>query len=310
MALATARGDRLRQCQVLNELGALAQATGRIDAAEMAYRQALDLANELADLTMAGGLLGNLGVTAHMQGRLSEARLRYEQALQTNGQVEDRRWAGNVRCNLGVLHHDLGAHAEAAEQLMRAIQDAQAMGQRALAAARCNLALAQEALGHLDAAVTQCEHAVVLAAEMGLRRAEGQYRGYLARMLAKSGRFDEVRPCWQAGDKLLRGIPDELSLAVLWCCASEAMHLCGESDEASQFSCAPNRLRSALESGGKPSRLKLLALVDNERVDGVAIDRNTAFFGPVLNIDLVGKSSSWCLFLILIFKKFTKGIDG
>jgi predicted ATPase/class 3 adenylate cyclase/Tfp pilus assembly protein PilF len=235
LAIARGLGERRLQCTVLNALGRLADHQARFDEARGFYEAALALARELGDRRLEGGLLGNLGGLLHDDGRLDEARALYEQALALAHEVGDRRWEGNARCNLGLLHHQQGHAAAAHAAFEAALTLAREVGHvRLECTVHCNLGLVLEA-GDPAAALTHHERAVTIAHDLGDRRLEGQFRGYLGTLDARLGRHADARVCLAAGEALLVESADQLSLALLLCGRAEAEHLAGDAQAAQRY---------------------------------------------------------------------------
>ncbi len=67
---------------------------------------------------------------------------------------------------------------------------------------------------------------------MGDQRSEGQFLGYLGLMHAHQANFDEARRCLDAGEALLRGLSDRMSLGILLCSRAETEHLAGHPQAA------------------------------------------------------------------------------
>lgn len=247
--LACHAGDQLLLCWAETELGALAQATSDVAGADEHFRSALEQARQLGDKRREAGLLSNLGVMAHMKGLLDEAEPLYQEALRLATESADRRCVGNVHCNLGQLLHDRGCVAQAIEHFGASATAARELGQASLeAAALCNLALTQEAQGRKREALANCQRAVELVHRTGQRRAEGQYRGYLARLLVANGHLGDATTCWQLGERLLREAADPISLAVLLGCAAEVEHLAGRPIEARRLLVAAVKLSEGAQT--------------------------------------------------------------
>ena len=96
----------------------------------------------------------------------------------------------------------------------------------------CNLGIVSEAQNRLGDAISNYEKAVAAAHNLGDRRAEGQFRGHLALVYARTGRIGDARICLGLGEALLRAASDPLSLALLLCGRAETEHLAGDTDTA------------------------------------------------------------------------------
>ena len=87
-----------------------------------------------------------------------------------------------------------------------------------------------ESLSRLDQARDYYEAALAVARELGDRRSEGQFLGYLGALHAREARFAAAQDCLDAGESLLRAVSDPTSLAILLCSRAEAEHLAGRPD--------------------------------------------------------------------------------
>ena len=74
----------------------------------------------------------------------------------------------------------------------------------------CNLGIVLEARGEVDDARVHYERSVAVAHELGDRRLEGQFRGYLGLLDARLGRFGESQACLAVGEALLLEASDQL----------------------------------------------------------------------------------------------------
>jgi len=226
VALARSIDDASLECGTLISIGALNRNLGRLDHAADYYEQALALAKKLQDARLEGGILGNLGGIEHSLGRLDRALDLYARALEHAREAGDRRWEGNTRCNLGMLLLDRKMHIEARAQFEQALGMAREMGHRRLeCTVLCNLGIAVESAGDGSAARRHYEEAVTLAHALDDRRSEGQFRAYLGLAMAREGERANAEDCFAEGERMLAGVADEYSLALLLCSRAEARAL-------------------------------------------------------------------------------------
>ncbi|WP_284614710.1 ATP-binding protein [Aquabacterium humicola] len=210
----------------LNELGAHMDRQSRWAEARDCYERALAISRRVGDRRLEGGLLGNLGGLYHDRGELEAARSHIEQALDLAATVGDRRWAGNAHCNLGLVLQEQGHRGAAREQFSRALAIAREIGHVRLAyTVECNLGILAAAEQRLDDADRHLRQAVESAQAAGDRRAEGQFRGYLALNLARRGHGEAARASLAIGDQLLHNVADRLSQALLLCDRAEVESL-------------------------------------------------------------------------------------
>ena len=216
LAVALQCGDNAVRLRLLNTTGSLALSQGRLDEATTAFTQALAIAHTLGDQRWQGGAHGNLGIVCHEQGRRPEALAHYRRAVALAMQVGDRAFEANSRCNLGLLLHELGDNTAAVDELAVAARTAHELGHRRLAhTARCNLAIVKEALGQIDAALDDYRQAIVQATALNDLHSEGQFRGYLALLLARQGRTEDAGRCFDEAAALLAATDDPAAQALL-----------------------------------------------------------------------------------------------
>lgn len=220
--LAAAFGDPQLSMLTLNELGCYMDRQSRWSEARDWYERALAIAQRVGDRRFEGGLLGNLGGMYFNRGELDDARTHIERALVLAAAVGDRRWEANAHCNLGLVLQEQGQRAAACEQFLLALTMAREMGNGSLAyTVECNLGILASIEGRLDEADRHLQQAVEAAHAAADRRAEGQFRGYLALNLARQGRGEAARESLHIGEVLLQAAADRLSQALLLCDRAE-----------------------------------------------------------------------------------------
>jgi predicted ATPase/class 3 adenylate cyclase/Tfp pilus assembly protein PilF len=220
--IALALGDQRLQMLALNELGLHLDYQARWEDARDCYARALAIARRIGDQRLEGGLLGNLGGLLHDRGELDAARAHFEQALELARLVGDRRWAGNACCNLGLVLQQQGDGSRAGARFEEALLAAREIGHVRLEyTALCNLGILWSAEGRQDEATTCLQQAVDVASAAGDRRAEGQFRSYLALNLARRGEIGAARHQLAEGERLLLAAADRLSHALLLCNRAE-----------------------------------------------------------------------------------------
>ena len=222
LRLAEELGDSELQMRALNALGVHCHHLSRWPEAKGHYERALELARSLKDRHMEGGLLGNIGGVGYDMGDLEAAQADYEESLRVAIEMGDRMWEGNARSNLGLIYQERGRRTEAREQFETALEMARRVGHVQLEyTVHCNLGILLAGEGRFEEAGIHLQRAVDAAIASSDRRAEGQFRGYLALNLARLGRFSEATASLDIGERLLSGISDQLSLALLQCDRAE-----------------------------------------------------------------------------------------
>jgi tetratricopeptide (TPR) repeat protein len=119
-ALEAAKDDPTQRSRSLVNLGRALELAKRLDAAEMAYREAATLTHEAGVLKFAAIAWNNVGSVCHQLGRLDEARNAYDHSLELARQVGDQATLGLALANLAELDED----EFSLEEAIRILQDA------------------------------------------------------------------------------------------------------------------------------------------------------------------------------------------
>lgn len=114
------RGDQLRLRQALNLLGVVLFGLGMLDDATRALDEALDLANQSADLLLFARTANNLGAISNVQGRHELALSHYRLAIPAYQQLGNRRGIAETHHNIAITYRDLGNLAESEEHERKA----------------------------------------------------------------------------------------------------------------------------------------------------------------------------------------------
>ncbi|MCG3260192.1 MAG: tetratricopeptide repeat protein, partial [Candidatus Heimdallarchaeota archaeon] len=86
------------------------------------YEEALQIAEQLGDLSVKATILYNIGSIHSAQGNYPEALRRYEEALQINEQLGDlKRKATNLN-NIGTIYYAQGNYPEALKKIEEALE--------------------------------------------------------------------------------------------------------------------------------------------------------------------------------------------
>ena len=265
--LSRTQGDEALQASTLIVLGGLMDHQSRFAEARSYYQRALALASARGDRRMEGGVLGNLGGIHHALGELEQARSHYERALAVASEVGDRRWEGNGRSNLGLLCQEQGRGADARAQFDIALSTAREVGFVRLAyIVLCNLGILLTAEGRLAEAAQHLEEAVKGAIANADRRAEGQFRGYLALALAKQGMIEAARESLNRGESLLVASADRLSHALLLCDRAEIELLGSQAAAAEAALRHAQRIADELDCGPESELRRRLAAINTAQL--------------------------------------------
>ncbi len=211
--------------QAFSMLGSLYMRVGRIDDAQQAFEQMMNVAD--TDFTMARAL-GNLGVAAMARGELDQAEQYFGDSLEVNtragelgGQGQDLNDLGeiyrvkgqfaktedymrralklateaghpegmaNVQLRLGKLAADRGRIAEATASYTRSREISEALGDsEGMSAAMNSLAEIEFNRGRIDAASKIVERSLALAQEVSTRESEAFAHGLIGEIAEKRG---------------------------------------------------------------------------------------------------------------------------
>lgn len=235
MQLARGRGEGEIECQALNGLGNLALDQGRFDESLACYDEALALARRLDHRELEANTLGNLGTCHATAGRLEDGGRFLEDSLAIARERGDRLLEGKTLSNLGMLRYMQRRPADSLQASEAARAIARELGYAHLECiAQCNVGLALNAVDELERAQAAFESTLELSRRIGDRRTEGQTLGYLGSILARRGRRADARDCLDAGQALLRGLDDPVSMGVLLCGVAELATLDGDPQAARQ----------------------------------------------------------------------------
>ena len=181
------------------------------------YEAGLDRAREIEDRAWQCSLLGNLGMLHANVGRMDEARRCLEQALELARALADRRREGTLLCNLGMLHLVQRHLDETIDACRSRLCVSRGNSVTAACWASCTATWAwprksadarRRALAYFDAGLK-------VMRELGDRRHEGQFLGYMGRTRARQRDYVLARECFATAHVLLSEVSDALSLGIL-----------------------------------------------------------------------------------------------
>ena len=162
--------------------------------------------------------------------------------------------------NLGLLCQEEGAPLEAMKEFDAALGIAREIGNVTLEyTVLCNLGIAAEAEGNVADAISHYDKAVAAATQSSDRRAEGQFRGYLAMAQAKLGLMDDSRNNLAVGEELLLDMSDQLSYALIMCQRAEIEIIAARRAEAATACSAAERIARELNAGAESELGRRLA---------------------------------------------------
>ena len=177
----TAIGDERGRYSALNNAAELYKRTERMEAAEVAYRQAMVVADRMGNPRDKATLQMNVASVMDALGRTDEALALYGTVLPVLQAVGDRRAEAIALTRIGRAHRAAGRTEEALRQHVAALEVA-----RAIHAAGeevdvlYDLALAERDAGRTSQAVAHLEASVALSRRMGATAEETRAAGVLA----------------------------------------------------------------------------------------------------------------------------------
>jgi CHAT domain-containing protein/tetratricopeptide (TPR) repeat protein len=270
---AAARG---RLARGLNNLGLVLQYLGRLQPGEQAFREALELNQQLADAESASINQSNLGLLLTAAGRYRAALAAHRAAAELASSHHAEPWTASqlavAELNQGVVLERLGLYPGALEALRRAAGGGDALDAETRAALEVNTAVVLRNLGDPAAARTALlaaeatyrrlgDHAALsnvhlnlgLVAELGFDdrdAAEREYRNALDLATASGDRGEEARNLYQLGQLLAAGPRTAEATALLERCLAVAT--AAESPEGRWSALAA--LAGIAAASGQPAR--------------------------------------------------------
>ncbi|MCA9627343.1 MAG: tetratricopeptide repeat protein [Myxococcales bacterium] len=202
------------------ELGVLEQASGNLEAAELAFNSALALLSPTHRGAQSRALAG-LGLLRHSQGRLDEAFAGYDAALVLAKGAGAHALEASLCRDLGTLRLQQRRFDEAREYFQRALDlhrthDAESLSDGTLVGIiEGNLGILEQELGHFESAAKHFRRALRAVRRAGSLLLEGHLLGYFgallherARQLGDAEAVDQAREHYKSSLLILRGIGD------------------------------------------------------------------------------------------------------
>lgn len=185
---AVARGDRVLEARALNARGAIALESGRPDEAEEFFHRALVEAEEMDDHGTMGRCCNNLGIISNLRGQHSLAAANYTMALAAYQQAASQVGVALTEHNLCITYRDLGQFDQALKAADRAVDTAEAEGNRTLSAyATVGRAEVRVLAGEPEVAQREVLRAIDIHSELGDVVWEAEDRRVLAMSQAALG---------------------------------------------------------------------------------------------------------------------------
>jgi tetratricopeptide (TPR) repeat protein len=207
-------GDRRLAVNVVNLRGMALTDGGRLDEAEDAFSQLLELASEWADEEFAARASNNLGVLANIRGRREAALTCYGRALASYQRLGYVRGLAQTHHNLGISYRDLAFEADADAHFRRAIELAGPEGaEDVVAMAELERALLRARAGDGPLAEAMARRALERFERLGDPLGRGDALRGVAAGLRASGRQAEASAVLETALGVARENADPLLLA-------------------------------------------------------------------------------------------------
>ncbi|MBI4499971.1 MAG: tetratricopeptide repeat protein [Gemmatimonadetes bacterium] len=185
---ARARSDQTIEARALNVLGAIAFEQGQVEEAFGYFTRGLAKAERLGDRGTVGRCSNNLGAIASLRGQYGRAVGSHTMALAAFQQVGHRTGVAETLQNLAMAYREQNDLATALETDERAVQEATAAGDLALAATiESGRAEIRLLAGDADVAMVGVQRALAVHRDLGDVAAEAEDLRVLAAAMVSLG---------------------------------------------------------------------------------------------------------------------------
>jgi DNA-binding winged helix-turn-helix (wHTH) protein/tetratricopeptide (TPR) repeat protein len=206
-----AQAPDLSLAKALNILGVVYNRTGRLDEAEAAETEALEIARGLGDAELSGGILTNLSIIAEDRGDLAKAAELLDRAILAYRESGREVPPGQVYSALANLAIDQGQLDTADAQLERALAAFRLVGDRRRTAMMLNNhGLVRRQQGRLDEAEALHLQSYAMREELGDTMGMGRIDNMLASLYLARGQFQAARESAQRAADIARRTQDRL----------------------------------------------------------------------------------------------------
>jgi DNA-binding winged helix-turn-helix (wHTH) protein/tetratricopeptide (TPR) repeat protein len=204
-------GPTRRLARALQTLGVLYNRTGRLEQAEVAEMEGLEIAETIGDQGLAGGLLTNLSIIAEDYGDFARARELLGRALVAYEQSGREVLPGQVYSALSNLASDQGEYDEAGDKLEQALESFRFIGDRRSEAMMLNnKGLLRRNQGRLEEAETLHLESYALREELGDRVGMGRVRNLMSGLYLSRGQFSQALDAAQEAAEIAHETRDRL----------------------------------------------------------------------------------------------------
>lgn len=174
--------------RALGNLGVAAMARGELDQAEQYFSDSLDVNTRAGDLGGQGQDLNDLGEIYRMKGQFAKAEDHMRRALKLATEAGHSEGMANIHLRLGRLAADRGRIAEATASYTRSREISESLGDsEGMSAAMNSLAEIEFNRGRIDAASKIVEQSLALAEDVSARESEAFAHGLIGEIAEKRG---------------------------------------------------------------------------------------------------------------------------
>ncbi len=205
--------DNTQKVQVLNDL-AWEYKFDQPEAAREHLRQAINLAQNIADTTGEAQAHNNWGVVETIQGKLTEAQNHYETALALRQQLQDRKGVASLFNNIAGLKEELGDLGGALESYKASLQIREELEDSLRTARVCyNIGRLHETMGNYTEALEYIFRYLVISEESADEYEMANAHNLLGNVKLELERFAEGLEHHQEALRLREALGDESDLA-------------------------------------------------------------------------------------------------
>lgn len=200
--------------RVLGRIGAISVAQHKWQDAVDAYEQAVEVGDELLDISRTAKMYNDLSIAYRRMNHLEEAHRYASRAIEVHELLNDRLSVARAETNLALVLLRTSRPLDAEKRLGRALAIFQECHQDH-GRSHIHLALSEVALsqGHLDDSEDQAHKAVALAHSLGERASLAEAHELLARIAAARGDWPQCDEEFAAAIALVQdlGVSERLS---------------------------------------------------------------------------------------------------
>jgi serine/threonine protein kinase/tetratricopeptide (TPR) repeat protein len=196
--------------EIMSGLGDILAEMGRGDEGRKDIEDALAIAHDIKNDSVASLALNRLGDLSFYKGDYSGARQQYERALQVATQAADRERALVSKVNLAKVDVMQGHAPAAISALKNLAQNADSLGLKALSV-ECSVSMGDAQVQKKDArgAEAELDRALARAEKLGLRVLQAQAHYWIAQSMQRSGSAKQATPHFREVVRILEAISKE-----------------------------------------------------------------------------------------------------